>query len=494
VVYGNVAGFSELRMLRRYIFVICRGMIRGYQVSEKEIKIIVIGGGPGGYVAAIEAAQLGANVTLVEKDALGGTCVNRGCIPTKALIQTANLLHEMGRAGEYGIVVKEFALDFIKASERKGKIVRQLRDGVSYLMKKNKITVIEGTGSMTDKGRVLVTGDDTRELSGDKIIIASGSEPGSIPVEGIDGKDVMNSNDVLAMESLPRKMVIIGGGVIGLEFAQLFKRMNVEVSVIEMMPQILPTEDQELARTLERALKKEGLNIYTNSRVTCIRTAPSGAKEVLFSSNGANLEVVGEIVLVSVGRHPYTKGLGLEQAGIALEKGRIIVNDRMETGIENIYAVGDVVGGVMLAHKAMAEGRCAAKNAMGIEKKMDYKAIPRCIWTSPEVAAVGLTEQEAKERYGDVKVSSFPFTANGKAKILGETQGFVKIISESRYGEILGVHLLGPHATEMIAESVLGMQMEASFHCFNETIHPHPTLSEAILEASLGLEGKALHI
>jgi dihydrolipoamide dehydrogenase len=314
VVYGNVAGFSELRMLRRYIFVICRGMIRGYQVSEKEIKIIVIGGGPGGYVAAIEAAQLGANVTLVEKDALGGTCVNRGCIPTKALIQTANLLHEMGRAGEYGIVVKEFALDFIKASERKGKIVRQLRDGVSYLMKKNKITVIEGTGSMTDKGRVLVTGDDTRELSGDKIIIASGSEPGSIPVEGIDGKDVMNSNDVLAMESLPRKMVIIGGGVIGLEFAQLFKRMNVEVSVIEMMPQILPTEDQELARTLERALKKEGLNIYTNSRVTCIRTAPSGAKEVLFSSNGANLEVVGEIVLVSVGRHPYTKGLGLEQA------------------------------------------------------------------------------------------------------------------------------------------------------------------------------------
>jgi len=463
-------------------------------MSEKEMKIIVIGGGPGGYVAAIEAAQLGADVTLVEKDALGGTCVNRGCIPTKALIQTANMLHEMGRAGEYGIVIKECALDFVRAFERKEKIVRQLRDGVSYLMKKNKITVIKGTASMADKGRVLVTGDQEEELSGDKIIIASGSEPGSIPVEGIDGKDVMNSDDVLAMASLPQKMVIIGGGVIGLEFAQLFKRMNVEVSVIEMMPQILPTEDYEIARTLERALKKEGLNIYTNSRVTCIRTAPSGANEVLFSSNGADMKVEGEKVLVSVGWRPYTAGLGLEHAGIALEKGRITVNDRMETSVKNIYAIGDVVGGCMLAHKAMAEGRCAAENAMGIEKRMAYKAIPRCIWTSPEVAAVGLTEQEAKERYGDVKLSSFPFTANGKAKILGETSGFVKIIAEGRYGEILGVHLLGPHATEMIAESVLGMQMEASFHCINETIHPHPTLSEALLEASLGLEGKSLHI
>jgi dihydrolipoamide dehydrogenase len=463
-------------------------------MSENKMKIIVIGGGPGGYVAAIEAAQLGANVTLVEKDALGGTCVNRGCIPTKALIQTANLLHEMGRAGEYGIVVKEYALDFMKASERKERIVRQLRDGVSYLMKKNKINIIKGTAFITDTDRVFVTGDHETDLSGDKIIIASGSKPGSIPVEGIDGKDVVNSNDVLAMESLPQKMVVIGGGVIGLEFAQLFRRMNVEVSVIEMMPQILPTEDYEVARTLERALKKEGLNIYTNSRVTCIRTAPSGVKEVLFTSNGTDMEVEGEKVLVSVGRHPYTEGLGLEQAGIALERGHITVNDHMETNIQNIYAIGDVVGGVMLAHKAMAEGRCAAKNAMGIEKRMNYNAIPRCIWTSPEVAAVGLTEQEAKERYGDVKVGTFPFTANGKAKILGETQGFVKIISESRYGEILGVHILGPQATEIIAESVLGMQIEATFRSFNETMHPHPTLSEALLEASLGLEGKALHI
>ena len=463
-------------------------------MPDKEMKIIVIGGGPGGYVAAIEAAQLGATVTLVENDALGGTCVNRGCIPTKALIQTAGLLHEIGRAGEYGIAVKEYALDYTKAFARKERIVRQLREGVAYLMKKNKITVIKGKASIKDAGRVLLAGDDTTELSGDKIIIASGSEPGSILVEGIDGEDVMNSDDALAMESLPRKMVIIGGGVIGLEFAQLFRRMNVEVSVIEMMPQLLPAEDQDIAGALERALKKEGLNIYTNSRVMRIGTAPSGAKEVLFNSNGADRTMEGEKVLVSVGRRPCTAGLGLEKAGIALEKGRIIVNERMETSVKNVYAIGDVVGGAMLAHKAMAEGRCAATNVMGREKRMDYRAIPRCIWTSPEVAAVGLTEREAKERYADVKVSSFPFIANGKAKILGETQGFVKIIAESRYGEILGVHLFGPHATEMIAESVLGMQMEAGFQCLNETIHPHPTLSEAILEASLGLEGKALHI
>ncbi len=462
--------------------------------AQKEKKIIVIGGGPGGYVAAIEVAKLGATVTLVEKDALGGTCVNRGCIPTKALIETANLLHELGRAGEYGIAVKEYALDFVKASARKERIVRQLRDGVSYLMKKNKITAIKGEASIKDAGRVLVAGDDTRELSGDRIIIASGSKPGSIPVEGIDGKDVMNSDDALAMESLPRKMVVVGGGVIGLEFAQLFRRMNVEVSLIEMMPQILPAEDQDIAGALERALKKEGLNIYTNAGVMRIETAPSGAKEVLFSNNGADRTVEGEKVLVAVGRRPHTEGLGLEKAGIALEKGCITVNDRMETSLKNVYAIGDVVGGIMLAHKAMAEGKCAAENAMGIEKRMDYKAIPRCIWTSPEVAAIGLTELEARERYGDVKVISWPFTANGKAKILGETQGFVKIIAESRYGEILGVHLFGPHATEMISESVLGMQMEATFHCLNETMHPHPTLSEAILEASLGLEGKALHI
>jgi dihydrolipoamide dehydrogenase len=463
-------------------------------MSEKEMKVVVIGGGPGGYVSAIEAAQLGASVTLIENDFLGGTCVNRGCIPTKAMIHTANLLHEIGRAAEYGIVVKEYELDFMKASARKERIINQLRDGIGYLMKKNKITVINGRASITDHCRIFVEGNQPREVLGDRMIIASGSKPALLPVEGINEKDVLNSDDVLAMKSLPRSMIVIGGGVIGVEFAQLFKRMNVDVSIIEMMPGILPEEDQEIAKALERTLRKEGITIYTDAKVMRIGTAPSGVKEVLFSSNSKDMRVEGEKVLVSVGRHPCTEGLGLEKVGIALQNGCIVVNDRMETNIKNVYAVGDVVGGAMLAHKAMAEGRCAAKNAMGVEKRMDYKAIPRCIWTYPEVAAVGLTEQQAKERYDDVKVSSFPFIANGKAKILGETQGFAKIIAESRYGEILGVHLFGPHATEMIAESVLGMEMEATIDSFTGTIHPHPTLSEALLEASLGLQGKALHI
>jgi dihydrolipoamide dehydrogenase len=306
-------------------------------MPEKEKKIIVIGGGPGGYVAAIEAAHLGADVTLIEKDALGGTCVNRGCIPTKVLVQTANLLNEIGKAGEYGIVVKEYALDFKKVSERKERIVRQLRDGVSYLMKKNRITVIEGTASLIDIGRVLISGTEEREISGDKIIIASGSEPGSIPVEGIKDKDVINSNDALELENLPKKIVIIGGGVIGLEFAQIFKRMNVDVSVIEMMPRILPTEDHDLARNLERALKKEGIPIYTDSSVACIKTAPSGAKEVLFSSNGVDKVLEGDKVLVSVGRRPFTAGLGLEKVGIALERGCIPVDHHMETTIKNSW-------------------------------------------------------------------------------------------------------------------------------------------------------------
>jgi len=463
-------------------------------MSETKSDIIVIGGGPGGYVAAIVAAQLGANVTLVEKDALGGTCVNRGCIPTKALVQTAQLMHEINKSTEFGIIVEGYRLDYIKVLERKNKIVKQLRDSVSYLMRKNKIKVVEGTAFILDEGHIRISGMNDRDIFGNKIIIASGSESNSIPVEGATDKDVISSNDALNMESLPKKMIIIGGGVIGLEFAQIFKRMNVEVSVIEMMPQILPTEDPDIARGLEKILRKEGVDIYTNSIVTCIKTTSSGTKKVFFCSNDMDEALEADKVLVSVGRHPRTESMGLEPLGINFEKGPIWVNDRLETNIKNIYAIGDVAGGIMLAHKAMAEGRCAAKNSMGIEARMDYKAVPRCIWTSPEVATVGLTESEAQEQYDNVKVSTFPLTANGKAKILGNNSGFVKIISENNYGELLGVHILSPHATEMISESVLGMQMEASFHSINETIHPHPTLSEALLEASRGLEGKPIHM
>jgi len=461
--------------------------------SEKLNRIIVIGGGPGGYVAAIEAAQHGADVTLIEKDKLGGTCVNRGCIPTKALVQTANLFHDIGRAQEYGIAVEGFSLNFKAASNRKKKIVDQLRDGVSYLMRKNKIKVVAGMATIIDSGRVKVIGKEEREVSGDKIIIATGSVPSSIPVEGIDGSNVINSDVALEMDSLPESLVIIGGGVIGLEFAQIFKRLNVAVSVVEMLPQLLPTEDADIAKQLE-SMKQEGIDIYTATKLTRIGSAKDGKKEVFIVKNDTQTTLKGEKVLVAVGRRPFTDQLGLERLGIATEKGRITVNEYMETNVKNIYAIGDAVGGIMLAHKAMAEGRCAARNAVGMKKSMNYKVIPRCIWTSPEVSAVGLTEAEARKRYENVKTATFPFSANGKAKILGETQGFVKVIAESRHGELLGVHIVCPHATEMIAESVLGLTLETTYTELSETIHAHPTLSEAIMEACLGLDGKSLHI
>lgn len=462
--------------------------------SEKLNRIIVIGGGPGGYVAAIEAAQHGADVTLIEKDKLGGTCVNRGCIPTKALVQTANLFHDIGRAQEYGIAVEGFSVNFKAASDRKKKIVDQLRNGVSYLMRKNKIKVVEGMGTIIDSGRVKVVGKEEKEVSGDKIIIATGSVPSSIPVEGIDGSNVINSDVALEMDSLPESLVIIGGGVIGLEFAQIFKRLNVAVSVVEMMPRILPTEDADIARQLEKSMKQEGIDIYTATKLTRIGSAKDGMKEVFIVKNDTQTTLKGEKVLVAVGRRPFTDQLGLERLGIATEKGRITVNEYMETNVRNIYAIGDAVGGIMLAHKAMAEGRYAARNAVGMKKGMNYKVIPRCIWTSPEVAAVGLTEAEARKRYENVKTATFPFSANGKAKIIGETQGFVKVVAESRYGELLGVHIICPHATEMIAESVLGLTLEATHTELSETIHAHPTLSEAIMEACLGLDGKSLHV
>jgi dihydrolipoamide dehydrogenase len=462
--------------------------------SENHNRIIVIGGGPGGYVAAIEAAQHGADVTLIEKDKLGGTCVNRGCIPTKALVQTAQLFHDIGRAQEYGITVEGFSFNFNEVSKRKGKIVAQLRDGVSYLMRKNKIKVVEGTAAIISSSMVKVSGKEEREVSGDKIIIATGSEPSSIPVEGIDGSNVINSDDALEMDSLPESLVIIGGGVIGLEFAQIFKRLNVAVSVVEMMPQILPTEDSDIAKQLAKSMKQEGIDIYTGATVTRIGSVKGGAKEISIIRNDTKTTLRSDKVLVAVGRRPFTEHLGLERLGLALKNGRIIVNEHMETSDQNIYAIGDAVGGIMLAHKAMAEGRCAARNALGIKKRMDYKAIPRCIWTSPEVAAVGLTEEEARRRYETIKTATFPLSANGKAKILGEAQGFAKIITESSHGELLGVHLICPHATEMIAESVLGLTLEATHTELGETIHAHPTLSEVVMEACLGIDGKSLHI
>jgi len=456
-------------------------------------RIIVIGGGPGGYVAAIQAAQLGAQVTLIEKDSLGGTCLNRGCIPTKALLQSANTLVRIKEAGIFGISAEKVSIDYSLVAKRKEAMVKQLRSGVAFLIKKNKVNIIENTATLINPKTVgiLETGD---RINADNIIIATGSKPAIVPIKGIDKPGVMTSDEALAMKRLPQSLVIIGGGVIGLEFAQIMNRMGSEVVVLEMMPQILPTEDTETANMLGSILVKDGINILTNTTVTCITSAEQMGNVISFTTqDGCKNELVAERILLSVGRSPYTDGLGVDKLGLVTDNGRLIVNERMETNIPGVYAIGDVVGGFMLAHVAMDEGKCAVGNIIGIGGKMDYRAVPRCVYTYPELAGVGLSEAEAKKEYGNIKVGRFPFKASGKALILNETMGMVKVIADASHGQILGVHILGPHATELIAEAALGIKMEAVFEDIFTTTHAHPTLSEAVMEATLDIEGKAIH-
>ena len=456
-------------------------------------RITVIGAGPGGYVAAIRGAQLKNEVTLIEKDELGGTCLNRGCIPTKSLIQSANVYWEAKNSSIFGVNTTGVTLDFSVVTKRKEKVVKQLVNGVQFLMKKNKIRVVKGVGTIIDPKTVKIIGSN-EEIKSDSIIIATGSVPSSISVDGIDGNGVINSNEILQIQELPSSMAIIGGGVIGIEFAQIMQRMGVSVSVMEMMPQILPTEDADMALMFESILRKDGIEIFTGVTVKKIETANKSKKLTFTTKEGANLKVV-EKVLVAVGRSPETNDLGLEKLGINMDKKFIAVNEKMQTNIPGIYAIGDVVGGIMLAHLASHEGRCAAENASGIVTNINYGAVPRCIYTSPEIGCVGLTEAQAREKYGsDVVIGRFPFVGNGKAIILEEIGGLVKVIAEKKHGEVLGVEILGPHATELIAEAVLGIHMEATVEDFANAIHAHPTVSEAIMEAALNAKGQAIHI
>ena len=457
--------------------------------------IVIIGGGPGGYVAAIRASQLGAQVTLIEKDTLGGTCLNRGCIPTKALLESANVLAEIRDAAVFGISAEKVSIDFSAVAKRKEAVVQQLVSGVNSLMKKNKIEVIKGTGTLIDSRTVgiLETGD---QINADNIIIATGSKPTTVPIKGIDEPGVITSDEALAMEKFPKSIIIIGGGVIGLEFAQIMHRMGSKVTIVEMMPQVLPTEDTEIANMLMDILKKEGMEIFTDVSVTSISGSQQGREVVSFTTGDGNnkQERVAEKVLLAVGRSPNTDDLGGDKLGLNVDNGKLVVNERMETNIPGIYAIGDVIGGLMLAHVAVEEGKCAVENILGNDCKIDYKTAPRCVCTSPAVACAGLTEAKAKQDYGDIKIGRFPFRANGKALILNETEGMVKIIADAQYGQILGVHILGPQATELIAEAVLGMRMEVTFEDAASTIHAHPTLSEAMMEAFLDVSGSRIHL
>ena len=460
-----------------------------------EIDVVIIGGGPGGYVAAIKAAHLGLKAVLVEKDKLGGVCLNRGCIPTKALVSTAELLNHLQKAGEFGIQVKDYSIDFTAIMKRKDLITRRLSSGVEQLMKANQVRVVKGEGQIVEPGKVEITdtAGEKEVIKTKNIIIATGSKVMRLPIPGIDNEGVITSDDALSLSELPSRMLIIGGGVVGIEFAGIFKALGVEVTVVEMLPRILLPIDEEIARRLTQILKRKGIEILTDCKVKGIKKNNQNL-EVLVSTTDGEKKLETEKVLLAAGRVPELGNIDVQRLGIELDGKAIKVDEKMRTNIPGIYAVGDVVGKIMLAHVASREGIVAVENISGKEVLMDYKVVPNCVFSMPEVASVGLTEEEARKENDNIKVSKFPFMANGKALGMGETEGMVKIIADADTFELLGLHILGAHASDLIAEGALALSMEATAFEIVNTIHAHPTLAEAIAEAAEGIIGKPIHL
>jgi dihydrolipoamide dehydrogenase len=463
-------------------------------MTDKDI--VIIGAGPGGYVAAIRAAQLGGKVTLIEKDELGGTCLNWGCMPTKALLHGVEILESLEAGKEFGIQADGVKVDFAKMSARKDRSVKILVSGVTGLMKANGVEVIKGAAKLISPRVVRVVDEKNQGTSyqARKIILATGSVSAPLPIPGAQLPGVIDSTGALKLTRVPESMVIIGAGPIGLEFGTIFSALGSRVTLLELLPQILPSEDEEVASALEKSLRHYKIKILTGSQVKGIEESAGGKLKVSAATGEGEKAFEAEVVLVAVGRKPNLEGLGLQEAGVRFGKKGIEVNSRMETNIPGVYAVGDVTGQWLLAHFAFAQGEVAAENAVGREAQLDSRAVPRCVYTLPEVASVGLTEKEAKEKGYEIKVGRFPFSANGKATVLGERTGFVKIVSEVKYGEILGMNIFGPHATDLIGEAVLAMTLEGTAQDIARAIHPHPTLTEAIKEAALDVDGLSLHI
>jgi dihydrolipoamide dehydrogenase len=456
-------------------------------------RVIVIGGGVGGYAAALRAARLGAEVILVEREKIGGVCLNKGCIPTKVLLHSASLYKEAQRAAIFGLDTEKLTIDYKRVLARKQTIVARLTSGVESLLRREKVRVVNGTAAFADSKsiKILETGE---VLACDKFILATGSVPVKLSIDGSAKVPLLTSDDLLNLETLPESLLIIGGGYIGVELGQFYSRMGVKVSIVEMLDRIIPTEDEEISRALEGALSKEGISILTKAAVEGIQMAEKDRKVILATPDGKK-EITAAQVVQTVGRRPRYLEMNIEAIGLKTARGRIAVNDRMQTNIPHIYAVGDVTGGIMLAHVAMAEATCAVQNALGHHPfPISYRAVPRCIYTSPEVGCVGLTEKKAVEEGGEVQVSRFPLHAVGKALLMEETEGMIKIVAGKKHGEILGVHVIGPHATELIAEAVLAIELESTVEELAHTIHPHPTVSEGMGEAAMMLSGGALHL
>jgi dihydrolipoamide dehydrogenase len=451
--------------------------------------VVVIGGGPGGYVAALRAAQLGAKVAVVEKDRMGGTCLVRGCIPTKALLQSSELYTLAREGAPFGLVADGIGFDWAVAQKRKTAVVDQLVKGVEGLLKAGGVTTLKGSARLAGKGVVDVSGE---QVQAKDIVIATGSAIARIPLPGAEL--TIDSDQILELKEVPRRLAVIGGGVVGMEFAAMFAALGSKVTVLEMLPQVLAMVDSDLVAVYATHLSTLGGDIHTSSKVSEV-VKQNGGLQVRFSTGGEGGAIDADQVLLAVGRVPYTQGLDVEKAGVQLERGRVVVDEHLHTAADGIWAIGDVIGGIMLAHVASYEGVCAVENIAGHSTRVpDYHAAPNCIYTDPEIAHVGLGEKEAKEKGLDVKVGRFPFAASGRALTLGQSEGFAKVIADAQSGKLLGAHIIGPRATDLIAEATLAIQNGLTLEQIDLTIHAHPTLPESLMEAALAAQGRAIHI
>jgi len=458
--------------------------------------IIVLGSGPGGYVTAIRASQLGFKVAVIEKENLGGICLNWGCIPTKALLKSAQVFDYLKHASDYGLTVKEFDKDFNAVIARSRGVAEGMSKGVQFLMKKNKIDVIDGFGKVKPGKKVDVTAADGKvsEYSADHIIIATGARSRELPNLPQDGKKVIGYRQAMVLPEQPKKMIVVGSGAIGVEFAHFYNAMGTEVTIVEFMPNVVPVEDEDISKQFERSLKKAGITVMTNSSVERIDTSGKGVKAFVKTAKGEEV-LEADILLSAVGIKTNIENIGLEETGIATDRDKILVNDFYQTNIPGYYAIGDVTPGQALAHVASAEGILCVEKIAGLHvEALDYGNIPGCTYATPEIASVGMTEKQAKEKGYELKIGKFPFSASGKAKAAGTPDGFVKVIFDAKYGEWLGCHMIGAGVTDMIAEAVVARKLETTGHEILKAVHPHPTMSEAVMEAVADAYGEVIHL
>lgn len=461
-----------------------------------DFDIIVLGSGPGGYVAAIRASQLGQKVAIIERESLGGICLNWGCIPTKALLKSANVFDYINHAEEYGIKVEKADKDFTAVIKRSRDTAESMSKGVQFLMKKNKIEVLMGEGKLLPGKKVAVTDNkgNRKEYSAKNIIIATGARSRELPALKQDGEKIFGYRKAMVLEKQPKKLVVVGSGAIGSEFAYFYNAMGTEVTLIEYMPQIVPVEDEEVSRQLERSFKKAGIKVMTQSEVTAVDTSGDGCVVTVKTKKGEE-SIACDAVLSAVGIQSNLENIGLEEVGIKTEKGKIVIDEYYHTGVDGYYAIGDCVPGPALAHVASAEGIiCVEKIAGHKPLPLNYNNLPGCTYCFPEVASVGYTEKAAREAGYELRVGKFPFSASGKAKAAGHADGFVKVIFDAKYGEFLGCHMIGANVTEMIAEAVVARKLETTGMEIVKSVHPHPTMSEAIMEASAAAYDEVIHI